>query len=161
MVGLDRVASDALLIERSGVRPAAHVRAFLWERTRGNPLALIELSSALTARQLEGRDPLPDDLRLGVALQHTVLAKASQLPEPTRTLLLVAAAEGTGDIGLVLRAAAMLGIDPGALEPAELAGLVQVDEDGIVFRDPLLRTAVYQGAPFGRRQGRIERWPTA
>jgi hypothetical protein len=29
---------------------------------------------------------------------------------------------------------------------------VHVDRDGRVFRDPLLRTAVYEAAPFGRRQ---------
>jgi hypothetical protein len=152
VVGLDRVASDALLIERSGVTPAPQVRAFLWESTGGNPLALLEVASTLTAGQLEGRDPLPDELSMGVALQHTLLARVNQLPEPTRALLLVAAAEGTGDLGLVLRAGARLGADPRSLEPAELAGVIQVDGARIAFRDPLLRTAVYQGTPFGRRQ---------
>jgi DNA-binding CsgD family transcriptional regulator len=151
MVGLDRGASDTLLVERSGVTPAPNVRAFLWKNTRGNPLALIEMSSALSERQLEGRDPLPDDLRLGVALQHTLLARANHLPEQTRTLLLVAAAEGTGDVGLVLRAGRALGAEAGALDPAEMAGIVRVDETGIVFRDPLMRTAIYEGAPFGDR----------
>jgi hypothetical protein len=81
-----------------------------------------------------------------------LLARASQLPESTRTLLLIAAAEGAGDIGLVLRAGATLGVDPESLEPAELAGLVHVEDKRIGFSHPLMRTAVYQGAPFGRRQ---------
>jgi DNA-binding CsgD family transcriptional regulator/tetratricopeptide (TPR) repeat protein len=152
IVGLDRVASDALLIERTGQTPAPHVRAYLWESTRGNPLALIELSTVLNEEQLAGREPLPDDLRLGVALQDTLLARVNRLPEPTRTVLLLAAAEGTGDVGLVLRAGERMDVEATALEPAELAGLVRVDDAGLVFLEPLMRTAIYQGAPFGRRQ---------
>ena len=125
----------------------------LWKLTRGNPLALVELSSGLDADELAGRAPLPDDVRLGVALQHTLQLRADRLPESTRTMLLVAAAEGTGDLGLVLRAAHLLGVDAAALEPAELAGIVRVADGRIDFPNPLMRTAVYHGAPFGRRQG--------
>jgi DNA-binding CsgD family transcriptional regulator len=150
--GLDRDASDALLTERLGSPPALQVRAFLAEVTGGNPLALIEISLGLTAGQLKGREPLPDHPRLGMALEHAFLTRAGRLPDPTQTLLLVAAAEGTGDTGLVLRAAATLGVGPESLEPAELAGLVHVDEAGIVFPNPLVRSAVYRGAPFGRRR---------
>jgi DNA-binding CsgD family transcriptional regulator len=150
--GLDQDASDALLRERLGSPPAPRVRDVLSELTRGNPLALIELSAALTGGQLQGREPLPEHPRVGMALEHAFLTRAGRLPGPTQTLLLVAAAEGTGDLGLVLRAAAKLGVDSGSLEPAELAGLVQVDEAGIVFRSPLVRSVVYRAAPFGRRQ---------
>ena len=152
LVGLDRVASDALVIERAGLTPAPQVRAHLWESARGNPLALHELSSVLTADQLRGRAALPADLEMGVALQHTLLSRADGLPEATRSLLLVAAAEGTGDVALTLRAGAVLGVGPQDLEPAELAGIVGVTEAGIAFRHPLMRTAIYQWAPFGRRQ---------
>jgi DNA-binding CsgD family transcriptional regulator len=150
--GLDPDASDALLLERLGSPPAPHVRDVLSKLTRGNPLALIELSSALTAGQLQGREPLPEHPRVGMALERAFLTRAGRLPAPTQTLLLVASAEGSGDLGLVLRAAAKLGVEPGSLEPAELAGLVQVDEAGIVFRSPLVRSVVYRAAPFGRRQ---------
>lgn len=150
--GLDADASDALLLERLGLPPAPQVRQALVELTRGNPLALIELSAALTAAQLQGHEPLPEHPRVGLALERAYLARAGLLPAPTQTLLLVAAAEGSGDLGLVLRAAARLGIQPESLEPAETAGLVRVDEGGIAFRDPLVRSVLYQGAPFGRRQ---------
>jgi DNA-binding CsgD family transcriptional regulator len=153
IVGLDRVASDNLLIELSGTTtPAPGVRAFLWEQTHGNPSALIEVANALTAEQLDGIEPLPADVRRGIALHHTIMNRAGRLPEDTLTVLLVAAAEGTGDTAVTLRAASALGVDPAALEPAELAGMVHVDRDGLVFRDPLLRTAVYEAAPFGQRQ---------
>lgn len=152
LVGLDRLASDALLIERSGVVPAPEVRAFLWDQTHGNPFALIEMANALTDEQMEGAEPLPEEIGVGVALQHSLNLRASRLPGSTRALLLVAAAEGTGDTALVLRAARDLGIAPEALEPAELAGIVQVEGNRLAFRDPLMRAAIYQGAPFGQRQ---------
>ena len=147
VVGLDRVASDGLLVERSPWPPAPQVLDALWKLTRGNPLALVELSSGLDADELAGRAPLPDDVRLGVALQHTLQLRADRLPESTRTMVLVAAAEGTGDLGLVLRAADLLGVDAAALEPAELAGLVRVADGRIDFPNPLMRTAVYQEPP--------------
>jgi DNA-binding CsgD family transcriptional regulator len=150
--GLDRDAADALLAERLGALPAPRVRDYLWGVTRGNPLALMEIASTLTPGQLRGREALPDHPRLGVALERTFLASADRLPAATRTLLLLAAAEGTGDVGLVLRAAGSFGVDQGSLEPAEVAGLVDVDEARIAFRSPLMRSAVYRGAPFGRRQ---------
>jgi DNA-binding CsgD family transcriptional regulator len=152
IVGLDRVASDNLLIDLSGTTPAPEVRAFLWEQTHGNPSALIEVANALTTEQFEGIEPLPEDVRRGVALHHMIMNRVRQLPEGSLTLLLIAAAEGTGDTAVILRAAAALGIDHGAFESAELANIVHIDRDGVVFRDPLLRTAVYEAAPFGRRQ---------
>jgi DNA-binding CsgD family transcriptional regulator len=152
VVGLDRVASDALLIERSGTTPAPDVRAFLWEQTHGNPFALIEMAGSLTAAQLEGAEPLPDDVQVGLALQHTLTERVARLPHDTRTLLLIAAAEGTGDTPIVLRAAGSLGVSAEALEPAELAGLVSVDGLRLAFRDPLMRSAIYHAAPFGRRR---------
>jgi len=151
VVGLDRAGSDALLEARCARPPAPQVCASLWRLTSGSPLALLEVSAALTAPQLSGEQPLPDDVALGVALQHMMLASTQTLPEATQTLLLVAAAEGTGDLGLVLRAAGRLGADPAALDPAEAAGLVTVADGRIEFRDPLMRTAVYQAAHFGRR----------
>ena len=86
IVGLDRVASDTLLIERSGTTPAPEVRAFIWEQTHGNPAALIEMTKVLTAEQLEGVEPLPDDVQVGIALQHTLTTRAGRLPDDTRTL---------------------------------------------------------------------------
>jgi hypothetical protein len=152
IVGLDRAASDDLLIDVSGTLPAPGVRAVLWEQTHGNPSALIEVANALTTAQVEGVEPLPEDVRRGIALHHMIMNRARQLPEDSLTLLLIAAAEGTGDTAVTLHAAAALGVNSAALEPAELAGIVHVDRDGLAFRDPLLRTAVYEAAPFGRRQ---------
>jgi DNA-binding CsgD family transcriptional regulator/tetratricopeptide (TPR) repeat protein len=74
------------------------------------------------------------------------------LPPETRTLLLVASVEGTGELAAVLAAGRVLGVGPAALEPAERAGLVRVGGLELRFRHPLVRSAIYQGATFLERQ---------
>ena len=73
-------------------------------------------------------------------------------PAETQTLLLVAAAEDVGDLATVLAAGAALGVGAEALEPAERAGLVEVNGQELRFRLPLVASAVYQGATFTARQ---------
>jgi len=149
---LDRVASDELVVEHAGLTPPPDVRAYLWKHTRGNPLALIETVSAMSEAELAGRQPIDDAHLPGTALHQALAARLETLPDDARTLLLVTAAEGTGDIGLVLRASELLGIGASALAPAESADLVAVDGDAITFRHPLMGAVVYHGAPFGQRQ---------
>src|SRR5207247_6457509 len=72
-------------------------------------------------------------------------------PAPTRTFVLVAAAEETGDLGLVRRAAHALGVPAAAADAAERSGLVAVDAPAVAFRHPLVRAAVYQGATSAER----------
>src|SRR5258706_3467020 len=65
-------------------------------------------------------------------------------------LLLLAAADPTGDPVLLARAAGRLGICPAAA-PAEAAGLVTVGAH-VSFRHPLVRSAVYRAAPADERR---------
>jgi DNA-binding CsgD family transcriptional regulator len=148
LAGLDGDAAGALLAAE--LSPALRDR--LVESTRGNPLALIELSAALTPDQLAGRELLPAPLPIGPALENAFLERARGLPQRSQTLLLLAAADDTGDLGTVLQAASELGVDDDALDPAEAAGLLRVDSGGLEFRHPLVRSAVYQGAPFNERR---------
>jgi hypothetical protein len=74
--------------------------------------------------------------------------------DDTQTLLLVAAAEDTGDLDVVLRAAAELGVPPGALDDAEKAGLVRVESTTVAFHHPLVRSAVYRGCHVPPAPGR-------
>jgi hypothetical protein len=134
---------------RAETEVAPEVLARLVEKTGGNPLALVELARSLSAGQLADVDPLPRPLRLGSRAEQAFLARVRRLPEATQTLLLVAAADDTGDPAVVFRAAEGLGVEPDALEAAEQAGLARVDDtDGIFFRHPLVRAAVYQAATF-------------
>ncbi len=66
--------------------------------------------------------------------------------------MLAAAAEPLGDRALLGRAAERLGITGAALEPAESAGLIEID-GRVRFRHPLVRSAIYRAAaPNDRRR---------
>ena len=67
------------------------------------------------------------------------------LPAATQRLMLVAAAEPTGEPALVWRAAERLGVGGGAVAPAADAGLLTIGER-VMFRHPLVRSAVYRAA---------------
>src|SRR5260370_11035763 len=66
-------------------------------------------------------------------------------------LLLVAAAEPSGDPSLVAKAAGRLGIDPEAGEAAGVERMVSW-EPRVRFRHPLIRSAAYYAAPAGARR---------
>ena len=150
--GLDGVAVAALLAERAAVPVDPQVRDRLLERTGGNPLALVELPSVLTADQLSGTQPLPLPLPLTDGVEHAFLERVRRLPDDAQALLLIAAAEDTGRQATVTAAAATLGAGVAALDAAETAGLVRVRAGAIAFRHPLVRSAVYQGATSSQRR---------
>jgi DNA-binding CsgD family transcriptional regulator len=118
---------------------------------RGNPLALLELPRGLSAGMLAGGFALPDTSPLTSRIERSFLARLEPLPAQTQQLLLVAAAEPTGDVPLLLRAAQRLGIAPNAAAAAEAAGLIELGA-GVRFRHPLLRSAIYGAAGPRERQ---------
>jgi len=65
--------------------------------------------------------------------------------------LFVAAAEDTGELGVVLTAAGRIGLGLNDFEPAERARLIRVVDDAVSFRHPLIRSAVYGRAPAADR----------
>jgi hypothetical protein len=148
--GLDSAAAGALLEDQAGAALAPEVRDRLIEGTGGNPLALLELP--LSEAQLAGTEPLMDPLPVSARVERSFLARVRDLPEDTQTLLLVAAAEDTGVLATVLRAAGRLGAGAQSVDAAEQAGLLHVRGRRLEFRHPLVRSAVYQGAPLSRRQ---------
>ncbi|PVZ14625.1 helix-turn-helix transcriptional regulator [Actinomycetospora cinnamomea] len=152
VAGLDHDAALALLAERSGVAVPAEVGEGLVARTGGNPLALVELPGALSAAQLAGRAPMPPRLPVTEGVERVFLDRARRLPEPARTLLLVAAADDSGRIGTVRRAAATLGAGDDALDAAERSGLIRVDGGEIALRHPLVRSAVHGAATSAARR---------
>ena len=121
--------------------------------SRGNPLALLELPRGLSAAQLAGGFALPGVLSLSGRIEESFLKRLESLPAETRRLLLIAAAEPLGDPALLRRAAERLGITGAALEPAQSAGLIEIDSR-VRFRHPLVRSAIYRSATAEqRRQG--------
>jgi DNA-binding CsgD family transcriptional regulator/tetratricopeptide (TPR) repeat protein len=127
------------------------VRDRIVAETRGNPLALLELPRGLTLAEMAGGFGLPDALALSGGIEETFRHRLAPLPPQTRRLLLVAAAEPTGDPLLVWRAAGELGIDFGAAPPAVAVGLVDFGSQ-VRFRHPLVRSAVYRAASSEERQ---------
>jgi DNA-binding CsgD family transcriptional regulator len=150
--GLDDVAAGELIDRGAGIALPSHVRDRLVAETGGNPLALLELSSALTPEQLSGAEPLLAPIPLTARVEGAFLARVGRLPRDTQTLLLVAAADDTGALSTILRAAERLGAPAEALDAAEQAGLVQMRGAHLELRHPLVRSAVYYAAPLSRRR---------
>jgi hypothetical protein len=96
--GLDAAAAGQLL-EARRADLAPHVRDRLLAEFGGNPLAIIELTSSLTASQRAGREPIPTPLPLSAGLERAYLAQVRRLPAETQRLLAVAAGLLQASIG--------------------------------------------------------------
>jgi DNA-binding CsgD family transcriptional regulator len=123
--------------------------------THGNPLALLELPRGLSPAQLAGGFGLlrttPEVLPLHGRIEDSFLRRVEALPSPARLWLVVAAAEPTGNLALVWRATAQLGIPADAAASATTDGLVEIGAR-LLFRHPLVRSAVYRSALETERQ---------
>ncbi|HEY3002543.1 MAG TPA: AAA family ATPase [Kribbellaceae bacterium] len=146
LTGLAAPAARLLLAERTGAPLPEQVAEALLTQTRGNPLALVELPTALTRAQLDGTAPIPAQLQLTARVQRVFLDRCRRLPVEVQTLLLVAAADDSGNLAVVAHAAALLGVSAAALPDAERAGLIVTDRDNVRVRHPLVRSGVYQAA---------------
>ncbi|MEU4572572.1 AAA family ATPase [Nonomuraea sp. NPDC023979] len=127
------------------------VRDRILAETQGNPLALVELPRGLTPAELAGGFARPDARPLTSQIEESFLRRVRSLPPHTQRLLVIAAAEPVGDLGLLNRAAELLGIDATAASPAEAAGLITIGTR-VRFRHPLVRSAAYRVAIPGERQ---------
>ena len=121
------------------------VRARILAEARGNPLALLELPGGLSPAELGGGFGLPAELPLQTRIEASFRRRVEQLPDATQRLLLLAAAEPTGEVALLWRSAAALGLSVDALDAAVGAGLLELS-GRVTFRHPLLRSAIYQEA---------------
>ncbi|CAG6397165.1 AAA family ATPase [Streptomyces cocklensis] len=132
------------------------VRQRLLDAARGNPLALLELPGALRTEQRAAQEVLPAVLPLGEHLQSLFGSRVRSLPAATRTLLLLATLDGTGDLGVLSKAAREMDgeTDLRDLDAAEHDGLVRVDESSrrLVFRHPLIMSAVVETATSSSRR---------
>ena len=129
----------------------ARVRDQIVAETHGNPLVLLELPRGLTAAELAGGFGLPGAVPLSGSIEESFRRRIEALPAETRRLLLLAAADPTGDPVLVWRAAGRLGIGAEAAAPAVEAGLAEFGVR-VRFRHPLVRSVAYRSAPAQERQ---------
>jgi DNA-binding CsgD family transcriptional regulator len=144
--------AHSLLAATFGDVLASGTRQVVVESAAGNPLALLELPKGLEADQLAGPAQLVRPIRLVGDVERAYTERIAALPAETGTVLVLAAAESTGDLPLVARAATALNIDLGAIEAAEVDGLVRIAGERLEFRHPLVRSAAYEAATFAQRQ---------
>jgi DNA-binding CsgD family transcriptional regulator/tetratricopeptide (TPR) repeat protein len=152
VAGLDAEAAGMLLETRGGAPLPAHVRELLLREAAGNPLALLELPASLSDAQLTGRELLSEPLRPAARLHAAYRSQLAVLGPQTRGVLLIAAAEGSGDLPTILRAAGNAAVGHDALGEAERHRIIQTDSERVTFRHPLLRSAVYHDATVAERQ---------
>jgi DNA-binding CsgD family transcriptional regulator len=119
--------------------------------THGNPLALLELPRGLTPAQLAGGFGLPPAVALSASIEESFTRRLASLPGDARRLLLLAAADPVGDPPLVWRAAERLGITESAADSVESDDLLALSPR-VVFRHPLVRSAVYRRSGLNERR---------
>lgn len=120
----------------------------------GDQRAAAELLPRLTERQLTGTDPLPTQpAELAPALLRERRAEIRALPDDTRLLLLLAAADQYPvSTDAFLRAVVAARLDTRCLDAAEAAGIAHAGAGGVAFRDGWTRIAAYEtGTPADRR----------
>ena len=157
--GLPEEAADELLAASAAGPVDGQVSAQIVADTAGNPLALVELAGELTPAELSGAVPLGWPLRFGGRLEELYLSRVRALPADTRTLLLVAAADPSGDPALVWKAAGQLGIDPrgGRGGRGRAAGVLGAAGAVPASADPV--GGVLRRPGSGAAPGACRRWP--
>ena len=150
--GLPDDSARELLASAIGGPLDDRVRDRILAEARGSPpLALMELPHELSPATLAGGFGLPGALPLPRRIEVSFRRRVQQLPAATQRLLLVAAAEPTGEPALLWRAAGTLGIPAEAAGPAEADGLLDLGA-GVAFRHSLLRSAIYRAADAEERR---------
>jgi hypothetical protein len=148
-----READACALLESALVGPLdPQVKELIVAEAHGNPLALLELPRGLTPEQLAGGFWLPGAAPLASRIEESFRRQLDAMPGTSRRLLQVAAAEPSGDLLMIWRAAARLGIPAGAADQATATRLVRFGTR-VRFRHPLARLAAYLSAsPEERRR---------
>ncbi|GAA3573315.1 LuxR family transcriptional regulator [Nonomuraea rosea] len=145
LAGLDAAAAEELL-DAHAAELSAGLRRRVLSEAAGNPLALVELPLAMDTGAVTTEAGL---LPLTARLERAFAIRLAELPPHTRGLLLVAAADDGHDLAHTLAGGAMVAgaeLTAEALAPAVDAGLVELHEQALRFRHPLVRSAIYQKA---------------
>lgn len=140
LAGLDRDAALALFAEHGKGGMAAAERDELLHATGGNPLAIRELPATVW-RGASG-EPVP----LAGRLRRAFLERVRRRDPAAQRMLLLVAADGTGRLDWIRKAAAVLGSEAGPDVLDDLGDLVVQDGLRVTFGHPLIRSAVYHAA---------------
>ncbi len=148
------IAPDATeLLQRSADGPVAEqVAVKLQDATRGNPLALTEISRMLAGDQLAGLAPIEEPLTVGTAVEQAFARRLRRLPDEAWRALVVVAVSSSEAIEVIASALRAADLDISALECSEDEGLIAITDGRVRFDHPLIRSVVHQMArPSARR----------
>jgi DNA-binding CsgD family transcriptional regulator len=148
--GLHDGDARTLLSSAVRFRLDEQVRDRIVAETRGNPLALLELPRGASATELAGFGAAAVSA-LPSRIEESFRCRIAALPEQTRLMLLIAAADPLGEPVLVWRAAELQGIGADAGAPAAEAGLCEFGVR-VRFRHPLVRAAAYSAGSADERR---------
>ena len=112
--------------------------------TGGHPLAILELSRIMSDHQRSGADPFPDPPAAGDRVQHAFASRVEQLSDDARALLVLAAANAGGEVGVLTAACQRVGIGEAAFEEVRAARIVDLTDNRLLFVHPVMRSVVYQ-----------------
>jgi DNA-binding CsgD family transcriptional regulator len=131
------------------------VRDRIVAETCGNPSRLLELTREVSQGGLAGGFDTPSIDRSGEGGEGQYTRQIRALPGPTQRLLLLAAADPTGDAGLLWRAARISNVPRVAAAAAEDDSLIEIALR-VRFADPAIRSAAYAAAtPSDRRAAHL------
>src|SRR5690242_9109126 len=146
VAGLPRSEASQLLAE---LQVTGDIVERLYATTAGNPLALIELASeADRVAAWPPAGPVP----ISTSISEAFVRRYDDLPQETRRMLLLVAAGTADDLVVLARAAAALGLELAALDPAAEHDLVDTAGGKVEFSHPLARSAVYARASAAERR---------
>ncbi|HUA45739.1 MAG TPA: LuxR C-terminal-related transcriptional regulator [Solirubrobacteraceae bacterium] len=135
---LSEAAARQVLASSRGANLTLDAQRRLLGQAGGNPLALLELP----AQDAAGTE--------ASGLEAAFRARVMALPVETRRLLLLAAASEAGETGTWLELAGLAEVSPLAQRAGVKAGLIG-DVGTIVFRHPLVRSALYHASSRAER----------
>jgi DNA-binding CsgD family transcriptional regulator/tetratricopeptide (TPR) repeat protein len=139
---LERLSASAAarLLDRTAPELHPVLRARVLAESSGNPLALVELARSMGR---SGEQLSPGPATLTARLERAFATRLRDLGPDTRAGLLASALDSRASLNEIARSS---GAGVEALQPAVDAELIDITEDGVRFRHPLIRSAVRQAA---------------
>ena len=143
------------LLTRQFVHLPTRVLRGVVEEAQGNPLALLEFAASAGGQRDSGHITVTSGSSR--ELRTLYQARIERLPEPTRRLLLLAALDGSGDLGVLAAASG-----PGRLAdlgPAERDHLIVIDDriGELRFRHPMIKSVVVERSTHDERRATHQR----
>ncbi|RZS60201.1 regulatory LuxR family protein [Xylanimonas ulmi] len=143
--GLGRTDAAALLEASVHGRLDPQVSDRVLSEAGGNPLAITTFGRSATLTDTAGGFGLPSAVQITDRIEASFREEMAELAPPAQQLLVLAAADPTGDPALLWRAVGKAGLEIGVDQLEAAASLLSVDT-WVRFRHPLVRSAAYRSA---------------